>query len=863
VADFTSGLQVIDISDPTSPVLAGAYDAQVYAYGVAVSGDHAFVASYGGGLQVIDISDPTNPALAGSCNTPGYAIAVAVSGDRAFVSDGDSGLQVIDISDPINPTLAGSYDTPGEAMGVAVSGGHAFVADQLSGLQVVNVSDPISPALAGGYDTPSDAHDVTVSGNRAFVADYASGLQVIDISDPANPTITSAYDTPGYALGVTVLGHYAFVADWDFGLQVISISDPANPTLSGSYDTPGTAIGVTVSGDYAFVADWDFGLQVIDILDPTNPTLAGSCDTPGSASGVTVSGDHAFVADRAFGLQVIDISDPANPTLTGNYDTAGSNYAVAVAGDHAFAACQIFGLQVIDISVPNNPTFAGSYNTPGYAAGVTISGDHAFVADGPAGLQVIDISNPANPTLVGGYDTPIDALGITVAGDHALLANSLSGLYVIRAFQSDVDTDYNTGRSLVVHASSDTIIAARLTTTQTNTVAWELSADGGTNWDGIPPDGGWHQMSVAGNDLLWRSTHSRAAAGVNPTVSRVEISVLYQFPIIVASQDIPNDQGGYVLLEWDRSGYDAYDLRAVTHYSVWRALHTTPSQMPVGMEDLLCTPADIHKTFEGPAIRAEGGYYWEWLTNVTAQYFDGYAYAAPTYYDSIGGDPAMHYFQVIAHTSDQWTFWTSYPDSGYSVDNLAPGVPQGFSVAYNTGSGNALSWEESEDEDFQHFRVYRSTTPDFDPTPDDLVATTADVSWNDPHYDGWPVHYKITAVDFAGNESDAASPGTATGVTDLPTPTAFALGQNVPNPFNPTTTIHYEVPAGGGVVTLRVYDVSGRLVRTLVDGFEESGVKSVVWNGRDDRGHGVSSGVYFYRMDAPGFSQTRKMLLLQ
>ena len=128
--------------------LADSYDTPGYANGVAVSGDHAFVADYTSGLQVIDISDPTNLVLAGSYDTPHEASGVAVSGDHAFVADADSGLQVIDISDPTNPVLAGSYDTPGQAQSVAVSGDHAFVADGTSGLQVIDISDPTIPVLA-------------------------------------------------------------------------------------------------------------------------------------------------------------------------------------------------------------------------------------------------------------------------------------------------------------------------------------------------------------------------------------------------------------------------------------------------------------------------------------------------------------------------------------------------------------------------------------------------------------------------------------------------------------------------------------------------------------------------------------------
>ncbi len=130
-------------------------------------------------------------------------------------------------------------------------------------------------------------------------------------------------------------------------------------------------------------------------------------------------------------------------------------------------------------------------------------------------------------------------------------------------------------------------------------------------------------------------------------------------------------------------------------------------------------------------------------------------------------------------------------------------------------------------------------------------------------YDGWTVYYKITALDYAGNESPSASPGTATGIEANTIPTSFALHQNVPNPFNPATTIGYDVPPGGGVVTIRVYDVAGRLVRTLIDESQAAGQKTVRWNGTNDTGTRVASGMYFYRMTAPGFTETRKMVLLQ
>lgn len=93
-------------------------------------------------------------------------------------------------------------------------------------------------------------------------------------------------------------------------------------------------------------------------------------------------------------------------------------------------------------------------------------------------------------------------------------------------------------------------------------------------------------------------------------------------------------------------------------------------------------------------------------------------------------------------------------------------------------------------------------------------------------------------------------------------PEAFALHQNFPNPFNPATTIGYALPEEG-FVSLRIYDLLGKEVRTLVDDFEFAGMKSVRWDSRDDMGREVSAGLYIYRLEAEGFTQARKLAFVK
>ena len=90
----------------------------------------------------------------------------------------------------------------------------------------------------------------------------------------------------------------------------------------------------------------------------------------------------------------------------------------------------------------------------------------------------------------------------------------------------------------------------------------------------------------------------------------------------------------------------------------------------------------------------------------------------------------------------------------------------------------------------------------------------------------------------------------------------LTLFQNHPNPFNPNTTIRYYMP-DGGAVTLNIFDVTGRLVKRLVDEHQDRGPHSVTWEGLNDQGAGVASGIYFYRMTVGKEAISRKMVLLR
>jgi flagellar hook assembly protein FlgD len=134
------------------------------------------------------------------------------------------------------------------------------------------------------------------------------------------------------------------------------------------------------------------------------------------------------------------------------------------------------------------------------------------------------------------------------------------------------------------------------------------------------------------------------------------------------------------------------------------------------------------------------------------------------------------------------------------------------------------------------------------------------------HYDG-AGHFECgiwARVDLMKNILDyfgvtPTGPGTDVSGGD----SRNALSQAAPNPFNPATRIAFSVKEAGPV-RIEVYNVSGRIVRTLLDAELEAGADGyVVWDGADDRGNQCASGVYFYRIEAPGFAASRKMVMLR
>jgi hypothetical protein len=246
---------------------------------------------------------------------------------------------------------------------------------------------------------------------------------------------------------------------------------------------------------------------------------------------------------------------------------------------------------------------------------------------------------------------------------------------------------------------------------------------------------------------------------------------------------------------------------------------------------------------------------------VSAAQLSTYSLVTATAGDSVGGSNPRTAFMIEARsgTSTSSPRWFSAPDSGYSVDNIAPAPPAPFTGQYASGT-TALHWNPNHETDLAGYKLYRGTTNSFTPGPANLLASLPDTGYADAA--GSPYIYKLTAIDSHGNESLVATlvPGGTTAVGEAAPRAFFALASA--NPVRGAVAMRFGL-ASAGRVSLALYDAGGRRVRALLDESRAAGEYAAAWDGRDDAGARTAPGLYFARLEAPGVVAARRIVRVE
>lgn len=418
VLSGSSGLHIMDLSDPSNPVEIGRsmwYDWGWYNGGCYVTGRRAYIAA--GGILVFDISDPTNPVRIGQTEYQELG-DIFVIGDIAIVEGPESYPQIHNVADPNNIQFIGGFadlDYPASPIGMVGD----YLCMRGRGLTIWDISDPTQPLQVASIDTQV-VGDAAISGDYVFRAAAEAGFRVIDVSNPLQPEIVAVLDT-GYPIAVEVTGTHAILSE-PTSIQVWDIANPIEPVLEGTMETGRLKYVVTASGDIVCAVNYesDTSVAVLDISDPTTPIEVGAFGNNGYFTRMTIADTIGYVASDPF--QVLDLSDPSEISVIARARFGGDDFAVY--GNYGYMLGARGGNLVLDISDPAQPESLSCYHVA--AQWIRIAGDYQYAVygsndGGPGDLHTLTMQNPTEPELVSTITVPnggLFSLGFTIADGY-------------------------------------------------------------------------------------------------------------------------------------------------------------------------------------------------------------------------------------------------------------------------------------------------------------------------------------------------------------------------------------------------------------------------------------------------------------
>ncbi len=675
---------------------------------------------------------------------------------------------------------------------------------------------------AGWAPLPGAVWDVASFGPLTLAAD-AAGLHLLDLSLPQEPQILGEYPLPG-ARSLAVAGEIAFAIDGD-GLKVLSYADPFAPELLAELPLPVPGLDLEVAGGLACVAADTAGIYVIDVSDPLAPVLLAQWNTPYHAVDLAIEAGHVFVADR-HSLQVFELpSGRRGSADLGRPDA--SLHAVTVADGYAYLIDENFGIMVFDVSEPLAPAYAGQVSGSG-RGGILAAGGRLYSGSSP-GLMIFSLENPSAPAPLCAVNSTGDAAALVLAGD-----------YVHAAIPERAQIDILDCVPPAEPAPLDELVYYSYPSDV------DLAADGyayvACNFEGLAI-------------VDARDPEALVFAGYAAGLTRaLETVIQGQLAYVAASYDglkivdISHPDGAHVIGGLPQIGYTQAldvtgDLAYVASSEDLRIVDVSVPSAPVVLGNLV-TPYPV----SGVCVLVPGAR----LLLADSNQLMLVDIEQPTQPAVIDVLPLPARGLILADgllcavgDPGLWTFAIAPEGTLAPLGSLPlPGYPLNGSIrngiGYFANNGGGL-------------QIVDLGAPAMPRTVGSIPR--------------WPAGVVAGAEalfvsDFSGLTSYPLH-GTATGTPGAPAIAEQpAILASYPNPFNPSTLLAYRLPAPCAL-RLTVHDAQGRLLRSLAEGWQEAGEHSVAWDGRDERGRPLPSGVYFARLAAAGEIRGQRLILLK
>lgn len=725
-----------------------------------------------------------------------------------------------------------------------------------------NLSDKILPHFL--YDC-GGLVDVAVKGNTAYTIGSHYGLQIVDCTDPLD------YSYRGY-LGISsgsprrcdVWNHYVYLINGQARITVIDVDDHDSPVQVNQIEVGVSLNDVLVVGPWLYVALGNGTLQIYNLASAENPPLVNTITLPmGHAERLAHDGDRVVAAGDD-GLVVINAAVPSWPSIAGSYAFEGNTQDLSVRNGLAVVGQNDQSL-LLDYSDPGNITVTNALADTGHGVLLTSNNQMWLGRDScwhQGAVRIYDVSDPSSPIWLHdeiegfrGYPSAmVEYQGLIFAGEFMCwCAGEWPGFHIFKVGdlplpQPLATASYDNGNG-IIHNGSRVELATRqglvsldVSNPYDPQTLQVLDPDNGYWWP-VEDEGTVVAFRLEPNQGLWLQVLTRDTQGNLQRRGKIPVSsnircldlkgsvAMAGFPNGVLVVDVSNPESPEIVTELFVGENVISIARHGDLAAVWMSGSTNIFDLSDLANPLLLSSWEAGSQYEPQFYRfVERSGRLVLLVSETGNDFDYYGGLAEVYDVTEPTDP-------VCLLSLRQLGWDMV--GPLILDDEMLIVPGSREMTF-------YHWPALDEPAEFHGRL-QFPHEFFDWWNSWAVVTDQTiVSLSRTGYMGtWPLPVRMLS-DVSEDDS-------------TPLPKTLTVS-SVPNPFNPSCEIHFSMPADGEI-SVEVFDVQGRRVRSLLKANAYAGPHSVRWDGRDGSGQMVAAGVYLVRIGMGQFSTSTKLTL--
>ncbi|MFH1809484.1 MAG: PKD domain-containing protein [Pseudomonadota bacterium] len=382
-ACLAGGLQTFDLTNRSNPMRLGTLSLSGEAYDVDVAGNTAHVAAYEAGVQVVDVSDPTSMQVVSRFPTSTGVLQILAStdGSRSYVPVGEDGIQMFTGIGELGG-FAGTLDTAGTCYTVTLEGDVLFASDS-NIIRVLDATDPTLQTEISTVAAPGNG-DMLISGARLFAASAWSSTRVsiVDLQDLMNPVVLGSplTGTPFSALAID--GEMLMVGVRDQGLRLLDVRDPVTAPELGRLTLSGSITDMVYTSPHLMVGH-PANVEVVNVSVASQPQLVGA------PVALTLPIRHfGMEGGYIYGINArVDFSDPLNPGVSERHlPSIVATADLRREGPLLFLALNGGDIYVLDQSPGLDYRVLARYQTPDKPVELAIGVEQFFLADWDGGV---------------------------------------------------------------------------------------------------------------------------------------------------------------------------------------------------------------------------------------------------------------------------------------------------------------------------------------------------------------------------------------------------------------------------------------------------------------------------------------------